>query len=149
MLRNTYPLRPGWRGDSWWVSCGIIWSAILLSSVGAARKVSPNWSQKTMTCHSFYCFSIVWGQRNATLVTSLPSSCHMTPAITFFVLFCFFFLIFYFNLYQHLQKQTNNNNNNNNDNNNNNKIKLIIIIIIFIEDISFTDKWFTKRKNKD
>ena len=24
-----------------------------LSSVRAARKVSPNWSQKTMTCHSF------------------------------------------------------------------------------------------------
>ena len=61
----------------------------------------------------------------------------MTPAITFFVLFGFFFLIFYVNLYQHLQKQTNNNNNNNNDNNN--KIKLIIIII-FIEDINFTDK---------
>ena len=91
-----------------------------------------------MTCHSFNCFSVVWGQRNATLVTSLPSSCYMTPAITFFVLFCFF-KIFYVNLYQHLQKQTNNNNNNNNDNNN--KIKLIIIIIIiFIEDISFTDK---------
>ena len=31
-------------------------------SVGAARKVSPNWSQETMTCHSFNCFSIVWGQ---------------------------------------------------------------------------------------
>ena len=29
------------------------------SSVGAARKVSPNWSQETMTCHSFNCFSIV------------------------------------------------------------------------------------------
>ena len=65
----------------------------------------------------------------------------MTPAIIFFVLFCFF-KIFYFNLYQHLQKQTNNNNNNDNDNNNdNNKIKLIIIIIIiFIEYINFTDK---------
>ena len=73
----------------------------------------------------------------------------MTPAITFFVLFCFF-LIFYFNLYQHLQKQTNNNNNNDNDNNNNNnKIKLIIIIIIiFIEYINFTDKWFTKESSK-
>ena len=23
------------------------------------RKVSPNWSQETMTCHSFNCFSIV------------------------------------------------------------------------------------------
>ena len=32
------------------------------SCVGAARKVSPDWSQKTMTCHSFNCFSIVWGQ---------------------------------------------------------------------------------------
>ena len=29
------------------------------SSVGAARKVSPNWSQETMACHSFNCFSIV------------------------------------------------------------------------------------------
>ena len=27
------------------------------SSVGAARKVSLNWSQKTMTCHSSNCFS--------------------------------------------------------------------------------------------
>ena len=26
-----------------------------------ARKVSPDWSQKTMSCHSFNCFSIVWG----------------------------------------------------------------------------------------
>ena len=26
-----------------------------------ARKVSPDWSQKTITCHSFNCFSIVWG----------------------------------------------------------------------------------------
>ena len=24
---------------------------------GAARKVSPDWSKKTMTCHSFNCFS--------------------------------------------------------------------------------------------
>ena len=28
-------------------------------SVGATRKVSPNWSQETMTCHSSHCFSIV------------------------------------------------------------------------------------------
>ena len=28
------------------------------SCVEAARKVSPDWSQKTMTCHSFNCFSI-------------------------------------------------------------------------------------------
>ena len=27
-----------------------------------ARKVSPDWSQKTITCHSFNCFIIVWGQ---------------------------------------------------------------------------------------
>ena len=31
-------------------------------SVGAARKVSPDWSQETITFHSFNCFSIVWGQ---------------------------------------------------------------------------------------
>ena len=49
-----------------------------MSSVGAARKVSPNWSQETITCHSSSCFSIVWGQGNAPLVTSLPSSCYMT-----------------------------------------------------------------------
>ena len=51
------------------------------SSVAAARKVSPNWSQKTMTCHSFYCFSIVWGQGNAPLVTSLPNSCYICSEI--------------------------------------------------------------------
>ena len=34
---------------------------LLKSSVGAARKVSPNWLQGTMTCHSSNCFSIVWG----------------------------------------------------------------------------------------
>ena len=54
------------------------------SSVGATRKVSLNWSQETMTCHSFNCFSIVWGQGNATLLTSLPSSCYMTPSQTQF-----------------------------------------------------------------
>ena len=32
------------------------------SCIGAARKVSPDWSQNTMTCHSFNCSSIVWGQ---------------------------------------------------------------------------------------
>ena len=47
-------------------------------SVGAARKVSPNWSQEIMTCHSSNCFSIVWGQGNAPLVT-FPSSCYVTP----------------------------------------------------------------------
>ena len=49
------------------------------SCVGAARKVSPNWSLETMTCHSSHCFSIVWGQGNAPLVTSLSSSCYMSP----------------------------------------------------------------------
>ena len=34
----------------------------LICFVGAARKVSPNWSQEIMTCNSFNCFSIVWGQ---------------------------------------------------------------------------------------
>ena len=29
------------------------------SSVEAARKVSPDWSQETMTCHCSNCFSIV------------------------------------------------------------------------------------------
>ena len=33
-------------------------SIMLLSSEGAARKVSPDWSQET-TCHSSNCFSIV------------------------------------------------------------------------------------------
>ena len=46
-------------------------------SVGAARTVSPNWSQEAMACHSSNCFRIVWGQGNAPLVTSLPSSCYM------------------------------------------------------------------------
>ena len=40
--------------------------------MGAARKVSPNWSEETMKCHSSYCFGIVWGHGNAPLVTSLP-----------------------------------------------------------------------------
>ena len=31
------------------------------SSVAADPKVSPNWSLKTMTCHSSHCFSISWG----------------------------------------------------------------------------------------
>ena len=33
-------------------------NAFQTSCVRAARKVSPDWSQKTMTCHSFNCFSI-------------------------------------------------------------------------------------------
>ena len=40
------------------------------SSVGAACKVSPNWSQEAMTCHSSNFFSIALGQGNAPLVTS-------------------------------------------------------------------------------
>ena len=44
--------------------------------VAAARKVSPNWSQETITCHSSN--SIIWSQGNAPLMTSLPSSCYMT-----------------------------------------------------------------------
>ena len=40
---------------------------------------SHNWSHETMTCYSFNCFRIVWGQGQAPLVTSLPrSSCYMT-----------------------------------------------------------------------
>ena len=46
-------------------------------SVGAALQVSPKWSQETMTCHSSNCFSIVYGQGNAPLVTSLPTGCYM------------------------------------------------------------------------
>ena len=42
--------------------------ALLKSSVGAALKVSPNWLQETMTCHSSNCCSIVRGQGNAPLV---------------------------------------------------------------------------------
>ena len=45
----------------------------MIGSVGAARKVSLNWSQETTTCHFSNWFSIVWGQGNAPLVTSLPS----------------------------------------------------------------------------
>ena len=55
------------------------------SSAGAACKVSPNWSQETMACDSisYNCFSIVWGQGNAPLVTSLLNSCYMTLLKTF------------------------------------------------------------------
>lgn len=41
------------------------WSRAHKSSVGATRKVSPNWSQETMTCHSSNCFSIFGGQGHA------------------------------------------------------------------------------------
>ena len=67
-----------------WPSCCLSWRQ-KMSSVGAARKISPNWQQETMTCHSSNCFSIVWGQGNTPLVTSLPSSCYMTH-IFFFLL---------------------------------------------------------------
>ena len=43
----------------------------------SCSKVSPNWSQKTITCHTPNCFSIVGGQGNAPLMPSLPSSCYM------------------------------------------------------------------------
>ena len=65
-----------------WPFCCLSWRQ-KMSSVGAARKVSPNWSQETMTCHSSNCFSIVWRQGNAPLVTSLPSSCYMTHIFFF------------------------------------------------------------------
>ena len=42
---------------------------------------SPDWSQKTMICHSFNCFSIVWSQGQAPLVNSLLSNCYMTPIL--------------------------------------------------------------------
>ena len=46
-------------------------SSPVLTSVGAARKVSLNLSQETMKCHSSSCFSIASVQGNAPLVTSL------------------------------------------------------------------------------
>ena len=39
----------------------LVFSFDSVSSVAASRKVSPNWSLQTMTCHSSHCFSIVWG----------------------------------------------------------------------------------------
>ena len=55
-----------WQG---WAIVHLIWCIATLrrlksqsTCVGAARKVSPDWLQKTMTCHSFNCFSIVWGR---------------------------------------------------------------------------------------
>ena len=51
----------------------VTWSRAHKSSVGAARKVSPNWSQETMTCHSSNCFSIVRGQGRSIGVTPLGS----------------------------------------------------------------------------
>ena len=43
----------------------VTWSRARKSSVGATRKVSPNWSQETMTCHSSNCCSIFGGQGHA------------------------------------------------------------------------------------
>ena len=53
-------------------------SYFFLSCVEAVRKASPDWSQKTMTCHSSNCFSIVWGHGLAPLLTSLLSRCYRT-----------------------------------------------------------------------
>ena len=39
----------------------------LLSSEGSARKVSPDWSQETITCYSSNCFSIVLGSGKRTI----------------------------------------------------------------------------------
>ena len=40
------------------------WTRKISKAAGSlgARKVSPDWSQKTMTCQSFNCFSIVYAQ---------------------------------------------------------------------------------------
>ena len=40
------------------------WTRKISKAAGSlgARKVSPDWSLKTMTCHSFNCFSIVCAQ---------------------------------------------------------------------------------------
>ena len=48
-----------------------------MTCVGVAWKVSPNWSQETIACHSSNCFSIAWSQGNAPLATSLLHSCYM------------------------------------------------------------------------
>ena len=42
-------------------------SIMLMSSVGTARKVSPDWSQETMTCHSSNCFYTVLGSGKRTI----------------------------------------------------------------------------------
>ena len=49
------------------------------SPIGSCVGVARNWSLETMKCHSSHFLSIVWGQGNAPLITSLPSSCYMTP----------------------------------------------------------------------
>ena len=53
------------------------------SSVGVARKISPNSSQETMTCHSSNCFrqKCCFGSGNKLLVTPLPSICYITPVV--------------------------------------------------------------------
>ena len=60
-----------------------------MSSVGAALKVSPSWSQETMACHSSNCFSTVCGQGNAPLVTYVPSKVFPKPKFHDKLLFCF------------------------------------------------------------
>ena len=60
-----------------------------MSSVGAVRKVSSNWSQETMARHSSNCFSTVCGQGNAALVTYLPSKVFPEPKLHDKLLFCF------------------------------------------------------------
>ena len=37
---------------------GSLYTGYFFSCVGAARKVSPDWSQKTMTYHSFNCLAL-------------------------------------------------------------------------------------------
>ena len=49
-------------------------------SVGAAREMSPHWSQETVTCHSSNCFSSVWGQAGK-LTTGYFSSAAATCSI--------------------------------------------------------------------
>ena len=36
-------------------------------SIQSNPSLSPNWSLKTMTCHSSHCFSIVWGSGKRTI----------------------------------------------------------------------------------
>ena len=59
------------------------------------RKVSPNCSQETMTCHSLNVFSVFWGQENAPLVTSLHSSCYISHIFLHYVYDVLFFLAIY------------------------------------------------------
>ena len=47
-------------------------NAFQTSCVRAARKVSPDWSQKTMTCHSFNCFSQFQTDQSSVQVSAFP-----------------------------------------------------------------------------